>query len=307
MSKGAFMAQSTVSITQQQPAQESTRPQSAWYLIWREFKKHKLSMAGLVVLTLFLLFALIAPYVTQDPNLIDLAAETRLTSPSPAHWFGTDHLGRDVLARSMNGARISLSVGFIATVIAIVIGTLVGGIAGFFGGAVDNLLMRIIDLFMSLPIIFVLIILQGILEKPSIYNVMVVIGATSWMGTARIVRGQILKERETDYVMAAYAIGGAPGWIIFRHLLPNVIGPVIVVATLRVGSAIILEASLSFIGFGVQAPHASWGSMLSEAKGYLNTGPWMAIFPGILLSMTVLAFNFVGDGLASALNPYERR
>lgn len=274
---------------------------------WRQFARHSPSVVGSIILILMVLLALLAPLFLPDPNRVDLAAQTRLHAPSLAHPFGTDHLGRDVLARSLFGARISLAVGFTATGVAISIGTLMGSLAGFYGGLLDNVLMRLIDVVLSLPILFVLIILQSLLTEPSIYNVIFVIAFTSWMGTARIVRGQVLKEREMDYVTAAYSIGATNRRIIWRHLLPNVIGPVIVLTTLQVGRVIILEAALSYLGFGVPRPHASWGSMLAEARDYLHTGPWIAIFPGLLLSITVLSFNFVGDGLAAAFNPGDER
>ena len=267
-----------------------------------------MSMIGLTSLCVLLLGAVFAPQITShNPNRVNLTEQTRLKPPSRSHWFGTDHLGRDVFARSLYGARVSLLVGFVATVLAMGIGTTVGSLAGFYGGILDNLAMRFIDLLMSLPILYVIVILQSLLTKPSIFNVMAVIGATTWMGSARIVRGQILREREVDYVVAAHSVGTPPARIMLRHLLPNIIGPVIVAATLRVGRAIITEAALSYLGFGVQPPHASWGSMLNEGRGYLKTGPWIAIFPGLLLSLTVLSFNFIGDGLVSALNPYERK
>lgn len=275
--------------------------------VWGRFRKNRMSLVGLIILVLMALAALTSPLVAVDPTDIDLSHENRLQPPSNSHVFGTDNLGRDVLARSMFGARISLTIGFVSSALAITIGTVFGSIAGFYGGILDDLLMRFIDLILSLPLLFVLIILQSLLEEPSLISVILVIGVTSWMGAARVVRGEVLKEREIEYVDAARALGATPIRIIFRHLLPNVIGPVIVISTLQVGRAIILEASLSFLGFGTQPPNASWGAMLSEARSYLATGPWMAIFPGLLLSFTVLSFNFVGDGLAFALNPYQRK
>jgi peptide/nickel transport system permease protein len=279
---------------------------SIWQLTWKQFRKHRLSMLGLAMLGGFVLAALLAPLLPQDPITVDLEAD-RLSPPSSEHWFGTDHLGRDVFTRTVYGAQISLSVGFLATGLAIGLGTFFGAISGFYGGTLDNLMMRFIDLLFSLPILFLIIILQSMVEHPSIYNVMLVLGLTSWMSPARLVRGEILKEREMEYVQAAQALGASTQWIILRHLLPNVIGPVIVMATLRVGQVIILESALSYLGFGVQPPDPSWGSMLAQAREYLNTGIWTAIFPGLFLSLTVLAFNFVGDGLAAAMNPHERK
>ncbi|MFZ0548885.1 MAG: ABC transporter permease [Candidatus Promineifilaceae bacterium] len=282
-------------------------PESFWAQVWGRFRKNKMSVVGLIVLIGMAIAAVSSPLFAVDPTNVDLSQETRLQPPSKAHIFGTDNLGRDVLARSMFGARISLTIGFVSSALAITIGTVFGSIAGFYGGLLDDFLMRFIDLILSLPLLFVLIILQSLLDKPSLFSVILVIGVTSWMGSARVVRGEVLKEREIEYVDAARALGATPLRIIFRHLLPNVIGPVIVISTLQVGRAIILEASLSFLGFGTQPPNASWGAMLSEARSYLATGPWMAIFPGLLLSFTVLSFNFIGDGLAFALNPHQRK
>jgi peptide/nickel transport system permease protein len=280
---------------------------SFWVQVWDQYRRHIMSMIGAVILVVMALAALAAPLFAGDPTAIDLSPENRLQAPTDSHVFGTDNLGRDVLARSMFGARISLTIGFVSSGLAITIGTIFGSIAGFYGGLLDDLMMRIIDLILSLPLLFVLIILQSMLENPGLTSVILVIGITSWMGTARVVRGEILKEREIEYVEAARALGASPARIIIRHLVPNIIGPVIVISTLQVGRAIILEAALSYLGFGTQPPNHSWGSMLAEARSYLATGPWMAIFPGLLLSVTVLSFNFVGDGLASALNPFERK
>ena len=278
---------------------------SVWRRRWIKFRRHAMSLAGMAILVLLVLLALLAPFFTSDPNKVELSEAIRLKPPSANHWFGTDHLGRDVLARSLYGARISLLVGFLSTGMSIVTGTLLGSVAGFYGGPIDSILTRLIDVVLSLPLLFLLIILQSLLTQPSLLNVILVLSFTSWMGTARIVRAQVLKEREMDYVVAAHSIGASTSRIITRHLLPNVIGSVIVIATLQVGRLIILEAALSYLGFGVPRPHASWGSMLAEARGYLNTGPWMALFPGFLLSLTVLSFNFVGDGLTSAIDPHE--
>ena len=300
------MSQPKLAATWDEAKKPAPSP-SVWTLTWRQFRKHKLSVAGLVLLFIFVIFALFASLLPQDPTLVNLDENTRLRPPSGQHWFGTDHLGRDVFTRSIYGARISLAVGFIATALAVGLGTFFGSVSGFYGGVVDNLMMRFIDLLFSLPIIFMIIIMQSFLTKPSIFNVMFVIGITSWMQPARLVRGEVLRERELEYVLASQALGASSSWTITHHLLPNVIGPVIVMATLRVGRAIILESALSYLGFGVQPPNPSWGAMLAQARGYLNTGLWMAFFPGIFLSLTVLAFNFVGDGLAAAMNPHERK
>jgi peptide/nickel transport system permease protein len=280
---------------------------SFWLLTWRQFRKHKLSMAGAALLLVFVTAAILAPLLPEDPNIVNLELDTRLTPPSAEHWFGTDHLGRDIFTRTVYGGRISLAIGFLATGLAVGLGTLFGSISGYFGGTIDNIMMRIIDVLFSLPILFLIIILQSLVERPSIYNVMLVLALTSWMSPARLVRGEILKEREMEYIQASRALGASSFSIIVRHLLPNVIGPVIVTATLRIGRVIILESALSYLGFGTQPPTSSWGAMLAQARDYLATGIWYAIFPGFFLSLTVLAFNFVGDGLAAAVNPHERK
>lgn len=284
------------------------RPVSLWALAWRQFRKNAMSVVGLILLLAFSLAALAAPWISPySPVKVNLSDETRLRPPSALHWFGTDNFGRDVFARTIYGARISLAVAFVATMVSIGIGMVVGSVAGFYGGIVDNLSMRLVDLLLALPIFFVIIILQSLLAHPNILYVMGLVGATSWMGTARILRGQILKEREMGYVLAAYGIGASRTRIIFRHILPNVLGLVVVAATLLIGRAIMIEAGLSFLGFGTQPPNPSWGAMLAQGQAHLNTAPWMALFPGLFLSLTVVAFNFIGDGLVSATNPHERR
>lgn len=298
----------TSKVQERQWEDDSRSSRSTWRLAWWRFRHNKLSLISLIVLLIFTAAAIAAPWLSpHDPASVNLTQDTRLKPPSSTHLFGTDYLGRDVWARSLYGARVSLAIGFFSTAVSIGIGVIVGSLAGSYGKVVDTLLMRLIDLLLSLPMFFVIVILQSIVARPSIINVIVFIGATSWMSTARIVRGQILSERENDYVLAARCLGVQKWKVMFRHLLPNILGPVIVAATLRVGRAILLESALSYLGFGVQPPTASWGSMLAEARSYLKTGFWMALYPGLFLCLTVLAFNFVGDGLADALNPYKGR
>jgi peptide/nickel transport system permease protein len=269
------------------------------------FIRHRRAAFGLVTLIILIVATFLVPAVTHlDPEAIDF--DSRLSPPSRARPFGTDNLGRDYLARSLYGGRISLGVGFVAMIIAVVLGTTVGASAGYFGGAVDGLLMRLVDLIISLPLFFMILIAQMVL-RPSILNVMFIIGLTSWMGVSRIVRGEVIAQRSRDYVTAARALGNGASRIILRHVLPNVVGPITVVATLNVASAILVESALSFLGLGVQPPQASWGSMVSGAQTRMFLAPWVAIFPGVLLSLTVVSFNFIGDGLRDALDPRSDR
>ena len=222
--------------------------------------------------------------------------------PSFSHWFGTDDLGRDILLRSIYGARISLMVGFIAVSISLSIGIFVGLTSGFLGGSIDMAIMRTIDVLMALPTLFLILMVQVTLE-PSIFNVMVVIGITSWMGMARIVRAEVLSYKERTFVTACRARGLSEKKVLFKHILPHTLNPVIVGAMLGMGGAILVESVLSFLGLGVQPPNASWGNMLENSLGFLRDAPWMALIPGILITLTVLSLNFLGDGLWLLLDP----
>jgi peptide/nickel transport system permease protein len=222
-------------------------------------------------------------------------------SPSFNHLFGTDDLGRDIFSRALYGARVSLSVGLVAVSIAVVIGTLFGSVSGYYGGWLDAFIMRFVDIMLSFPTIFLILTIQVMLT-PNIYNVMIVIGITSWMGVARLVRGEFLSLKERDFVEAARAIGVKDLGIIFRHILPNAIAPIVVAATLGIAGAILTESALSFLGLGVQPPMASWGNMLMDAQAYMRDAPWMAVIPGLLILITVLSIYFVGEGLRDALN-----
>lgn len=271
----------------------------------RRFVRHRRAAAGFVILTSLVLFTFVAPAVWRlDPEAIDFTS--RLTPPGAGHLFGTDNLGRDYLARCIDGGRISLGVGFVAMSIAVGLGTAVGAAAGYYGGPVDNLLMRLVDLIVSLPLFFLILIAQMLL-RPSIVNVMLIIGLTSWMGVSRIVRGEVIVQRTREYVTAAQAVGNVPSRIIVRHVLPNVVGPITVVASLNIASAILIESALSFLGLGVQPPQASWGSMITGAQTRMFIAPWVAIFPGVLISLTVISFNFIGDGLRDAFDPRADR
>ncbi len=264
--------------------------------------KNKLAIFGLIVLSFFVLVAIFAPVIAPyDPGEI---VEIEPLPPSFKHLFGTDDLGRDLFSRAIYGARISLTVGIVAVTISILIGTLLGAAAGYFGGLIDGFIMRFVDVMLSFPSIFLILAIQAMLT-PNIYNVMIVIGITSWMGVARLVRGEYLKIRELQYVEAAKAIGCSNSRIIFRHMLPNAQAPIIVAATLGMAGAILTESALSFLGMGVQPPMPSWGNMLMDAQAYMRDAPWMAIIPGLLILVTVLSLYFVGEGLREALSPRQ--
>jgi peptide/nickel transport system permease protein len=261
--------------------------------------KNKLVIFGATILLLFLLLAIFAPLIAPyDPSEI---IENETLPPSAKHLFGTDDLGRDIFSRSLYGARISLTVGLVAVTIAVLIGTLFGAIAGFYGGLVDSAIMRSVDVMLAFPSIFLILAIQVMLT-PNIYNVMIVIGLTSWMGVARLTRGEFLRIRELQYVEAARAIGCSNFRIIFRHILPNATAPIIVAATLGMAGAILTESALSFLGLGVQPPMPSWGNMLMDSQAYMRDAPWMAIIPGILILLAVLSLYFVGEGLRERLD-----
>ena len=271
---------------------------------WRHFKKNRLGVGGLVIIVIVFLIAISVPFLSPyDPGKTDVSL--KLKSPSFQHYLGTDQLGRDVFSRMLYGSRISLSVGFVAVGISILIGILVGAMAGYKGGWVDSLLMRFVDIMLSFPSFFLILTVVAIL-RPNIYNVMIVIGVTSWEGTARFVRAEFLSLRERDYVQAARALGVKDRRIIFRHILPNALAPVFVTASLGVASAILVEAGLSFLGFGVQPPAPSWGNILTEGRTYIFDAWWLTIFPGLAILITVLSFNLFGEGLRDALDPRLR-
>lgn len=280
---------------------KAARVDSPWHQVARRFRKNHLALLGLAMLAVLCAAALTAPWIAPyRPSAIDLYSTTQ--APGAEHLLGTDELGRDALSRLMYGSRVSLSVGLVATLISTGIGVFVGALAGYYGGLVDNLLMRFVDVMLSFPTLFLLIILAAYF-KTTVFGVMVIIGLTGWMGVARLVRGEFLSLKEKEFTEAARALGVRDSRIIFRHLLPNAMAPVIVAATLNVGGSIIYESALSFLGVGIQPPAASWGNMLTNAQDYIWNAPWLAIWPGLMIFVTVLAFNFVGDGLRDALDP----
>lgn len=274
---------------------------------WQRFRRHKLAVVGLAVLIIIAVASVFAPLLTiHGPNAVDLTAYR--TPPSADHWFGTDSAGRDVFSRLLHAGRVSLAVGVVAVGIYVAIGTLLGGLAGYFGGWVDHLVMRLADMVLSFPSIIVIITIVS-LVGPSIVNVMVVIGLMGWPPIARLVRGEFLTLREREFVLASIATGATSPRIIARHVLPNALTPVIVNATFGMASAILLEAGLSFLGLGVQPPTASWGNMLNGAQSItvLEQMPWLWVPPGLMIVLAVLCINFVGDGLRDALDPRSRK
>jgi peptide/nickel transport system permease protein len=275
--------------------------------VWRRFKQNRLALAGLIVLIVLVGSAILAPLITTgSPNTADLRPEMSLVSPGADHLFGTDDAGRDWFTRSLYGARVSLMVGFFAMAISILIGTTFGCISGFFGGIVDTIMMRLVEVLLSLPLFFLILIAQSLL-RPSMWNLTWVIGVTTWMNVSRIVRAETLSIKTTDYLEAANAIGVPPVRRMIRYVLPNIIGSIIVAATLSIAYAILTEAALSYLGLGVPLPDPSWGNMLQKGLTRLQTAPWLVLFPGLLISLTVLAFNFVGDGLRDAFDPLTKR
>jgi len=271
-------------------------------LAGRRFRRHHQAVLGLALLAALTVVTLLTPVLAPfDPDTLNLATG-RLLAPSAAHWMGTDELGRDLLSRVLYGARISLTIGFLAVLIAITLGTAIGAVAGYAGGWTDTILMRTVDLFLSFPRIVLLITVVAVFE-PSIALIVVVLGLTGWMGVSRLVRGQVLSVREREYVQAAHALGYGPGRVLRRHILPNVLTPVIVAATLGIGNAILAEAAISYLGLGVQPPTASWGNIIQSGGDRIIDAWWIATFPGLAIVLTVMSFNLVGDGLRDALDP----
>jgi peptide/nickel transport system permease protein len=270
-------------------------------IIWRRFRENPLSVTGLIiifVLAAVALFApLIAPYRPTAINVYNV-----LSPPDTAHFFGTDELGRDVLSRMIWGSRASLKVGFIAVGIAITIGTVLGAMAGFYGGLIDSMLMRFVDIMLAFPTFFLILAVIAIVE-PSISTIMIIIGLTGWMDVARLVRAEFLTLKERDFVSAAKAIGASDSRIIFRHIIPNALSPVFVAATFGIAGAILTESGLSFLGLGVQPPEPSWGNILTSGKDNITVAWWLSLFPGLAILITVLSYNLVGEGLRDALDP----
>jgi peptide/nickel transport system permease protein len=291
----------------------SARTEGLWAQTWRRFRRHRAAMASMIVLALLFGACLAVPLIVPAKESVKLNFKEKLEPPSAAHPFGTNTMGQDYLVRSLYGGRVSLRVGLQAMLIALAIGTLLGSIAGYRGGWADAVIMRAVDVVLSIPIFFVLLLLasfalrstagEEIQGGTSINVVALIIGFTSWTEICRLVRASFLSLREKEFVEAARALG-APGWrIVVQHLLPNSASPIIIAATLGMAGAIITESALSYLGFGVQPPQVSWGSMLRTSQPNLADQPWLAFFPGLLIFLTVLAFNFLGDGLRDAMDP----
>ncbi len=302
------------------------RDQGEIAAIWRRFRRHRMATASLLILTLIILAAVTAEWIAPyDPNEVDRtitgrAASVGVTLPSwvqPSgtawHWLGTDELRRDLLTRVVFAGRVSLAVGFGAMAVSLIVGLLVGSIAGFYGGMTDSALMRLVDLFLSFPFIPLVIVISAMIkgyQLPGdqtviqIVVIVVVLCILGWMVPARLIRGQFLSLMSRDFVMAAKALGASNSRLILHHLLPNSVAPILVFATLQVGEFIILESALSFLGLGISPPTASWGNMLTAFQSYMRIAPWVTIPPGLMIFLTVLSINFVGDGLRDALDPY---
>ncbi|WP_336078311.1 ABC transporter permease [Paenibacillus sp. 203] len=274
--------------------------QSKWRNIGIELMTSKMGAVALILLIVFSLGAIFAFLSPQDPNKLNVLE--RLQPPGAAHWFGTDDYGRDYFTRALYGGRVSLLVGFASMIIATSIGAVVGIMSGYFGGWIDNLLMRVLELIMSIPS-FLVILLLSVFLKPGVGNIIVIIALLMWMNIARVVRAETMTLREREYVLYAKASGQSTLGIIMKHIVPNLIPVIIVGATNNIASAIMMESSLSFLGFGVQLPNATWGSMLNNAQGYIAQAPYMALFPGLLILLTVLSFNVLGDVLRVGFEP----
>ena len=268
---------------------------------WARLKRNRMAMTGLALVLGLFVVSIFAPWLAPyDPNSIDL--KQVLMPPSPAHYLGTDTLGRDVLSRIIYGSRVSLKVGFVAVGLATLIGLFVGALAGYYGGWVDQGLMRLVDLMLCFPAFFLILAVIAVLE-PSIWNIMVVIGLTGWMGVARLVRAEFLSLREREFVTAARALGAGDTRLILRHMLPNALAPVMVSATLGVAGAILTESALSFLGLGVQPPTPSWGNILTAGKDNIEIAWWLSVFPGLAILVTVMSYNLLGEGIREAIDP----
>lgn len=283
-----------------------SRPSTTyWQDAWRRLKKNKMAMIGLYILTMVILIAVLGPFFMKH-TYSDQNLTLANVSPSGEYWFGTDNLGRDMLVRIMYGARISMAIGIVTSLITLVIGITYGGISGYFGGRVDSIMMRIVDIMYCIPMLLYVIMLMVVLG-PGLINIFIALGFVFWLRMARIVRGQILSLKEQEYIMAAQLTGAGTWRILSRHLVPNTVGPIIITATLAIPEAIFSEAFLSFIGLGVSAPMASWGVLASEGVANLRSYPFQLFFPAAAISITMLCFNFLGDGLRDALDPRMRK
>lgn len=275
-------------------------------IIFERFIRNRMAVLGTIFLILLFFFCFAGPHIWNiDPNQTHaIHVQDTLAPPSLAHPFGTDDVGRDQFARAMAGGQISLMVGMLSMLIGIVLGVLIGALAGFYGGLIDNVLMRITDVVLSVPLYLLLFVLSAVFTDGSPRSVILLIAVFSWTYAARLIRGEFLTLKEREFVMAARTIGARNFRLMFRHMLPNAAGPIIVNATLLIGTNIIVESVLSYFGFGIQPPIASWGSMIATGNDFIDADPWLVFVPGLLIFATVLSFNLMGDGLRDALDPY---
>lgn len=267
---------------------------------WRRFRRSRVALFALLYVAVVALIAVIAPLIASDPNAVDIAH--RLQPPDAEHRLGTDDLGRDVLARMVHGARVSLAVGFTATAISLIVGSILGAIAGYYGGVADWLISRLIEIVLCFPFLFIVLGIVA-LFRPSFLTIMIALGLTSWTTEARFMRGEFLRIRDIEFAQAARASGARDARIIFRHLLPNALAPVLVSSSFGVASAILIESALSFLGMGVPLPTPSWGNILYSAQQHIDYAWWLAVFPGIAIFLTVAAFNIIGDRARESLDP----
>ncbi len=280
---------------------EKINKQTLTEIFLRNFRKNKLAIAGFIIVMGFFAVAILAPFISPyPPNEINV--RQILQPPDSNHIFGTDTLGRDVFSRVVYGSRISLLVGFVAVGISTLIGIVIGSVAGYYGGAVDSLIMRFVDIMLCFPAFFLILAVIAMLE-PSIWNIMIVIGFTSWMGVARLIRAEFLSLKERDFIQAAKTIGTGDMKIVFKHLLPNAMAPVLVSATLGIAAAVLTESALSFLGLGVQPPVSSWGNILTEGKDNIEIAWWLSFYPGLAILIAVLSYNLLGEGLRDSLDP----
>ncbi|TMC88296.1 MAG: ABC transporter permease, partial [Chloroflexi bacterium] len=275
-------------------------------IIFDRFIRNRIAIVGALCLILLFLFCFLGPLIWRiDPNAINVTSgSSSLAAPTLPHPFGTDDVGRDEVARAMAGGRVSLLIGLTSMLMAIIFGVGVGAFAGYYGGIIDNLLMRFTDVVLAVPLYLLLFVLSASFTDHTPRSVIILIAVLTWTYAARLVRGEFLSLKEREYVLAARTIGARNLRMMFRHILPNAAGPIIVNATLLVGANIILESVMSYFGFGIQPPDASWGSLVSDGQGFFDVAPWLVIVPGLLIFLTVLSFNLVGDGLRDALDPY---
>ncbi len=281
--------------------QSIRKPRSLWKIAWKRLVKNRLALVGLSIVLIIIFIAIFANYIAPyDPLKVDLSKY--LLPPSREHLLGTDEFGRDILSRIIFGARVSLQIGFFAQVISISLGTVLGLLAGFYGGWVDDVIMRIVEILFAFPFLLFVIAVVAVFG-PGIQNLYLAVALIGWAGVSRIVRGQVLSLRERDFVASARAVGAGTLRILFKHILPNALSPIIIEATLGMGGMIMLEAGLSFLGLGVQAPTPSWGSMVQAGLAYMRSAWWYPVFPGIVIMIVVFGFNLLGDGLRDALDP----